>query len=195
MANNPTDTFEKQIDETGNALKNDLLAGVEPERLGWLANKLTANGSCTLMPPSGGSLSLGKNEFAMATRNPYLKSVSKITGEHRYRNGLDDSYLLGRIILQYTELIRELERVDRQDVDPGEILGRYVARSVQRNSQEGESLSGADFRGDTRQSYELVEQILAHPSLANSVRSALPNSANAASLVDELGRVELTTPL
>lgn len=199
MANDPNDPFEKQRNVAAMALKQDLLHGVppekQPERIDWLGKIIASTHSYPLRMSSGKPVEITRDNFDDAMRTPYLTGIRELTGVPSYTSALDRHYPLGPLVVQYAQLVEGLKRVGRDDVDPGEVLGRLVARNLRRRTSGVEAGIAADFRVDTHTPREFIEQVLAHPELADSVRDALPIGADERALVDQLGEVEIATPL
>lgn len=196
MANNPDDPFEKQLNQGRQALKKDVLKGLSrteyPARIDWIARYIAREGSYTLIPSTKETISLSGKRFGDAIRQPYLSGVRKLTGASVT---LDDDYPLGRLLVQYARLTLGLERVDRQDVDPGEVLGRLVTRELQRQSSDADTQVAMNLRSDIHSPRELVEQIASYPELADQLEQVLPTRAAPKELVDRLGSVSIATRL
>lgn len=195
----PKDPFENLLEQERRALEQDLLKGLSPEqypqRIDWLARRIALDGDYTLRQPSGKLTPLDRSNFGEAIRKPYLDGLSTVTGNTGYRTALDRRYPLGSVVIQYAGLIEGLSRVNRHDIDPGEALGRLVARDLRRNSLGREAGIASDFQAETYTPRGLVEQVLSHPELADTVRTVLPSGDASAELVDQLGEVKLATQL
>lgn len=208
MANNFRDSFERSRKTVGNAFRQDILRNRDtadyPETLDGLAGRIAKDGTYPLNVMRANQQVLTRPEFAKLAPEPYLRGLAQATGESEYRRALAD-HDLGGLIVEYAGLIEGLknlrnqtgdDRFDAAAVDPGEVLGRYVARKVQREKSGREALAALDFRGDTRTPRELVEQMCAHPDLADTVINAVPSgSQEGESIVYELGEVQLTSEL
>lgn len=199
MANDPTDPFEKQRNVAELALKQDVLHGVplekQPERIDWLGTQLATTSRYHLRTSSGKPVELDRSNFDDAIRMPYLKGIRELTGVASYVSALDRNYPLGTLVVQYAGLVEGLKRVGRNDVDPGEVLGRLVTRNLRRRTSGIEADIAADFRVDTHTPREFIEQVLAHPEVADQIRGALPSRTDESELVDKLGEVEIATQL
>lgn len=193
------DPFKKVLQGERRALEQDLLKGLPPERypqqIDWLARRVALDGTYTLRQSSGKLTPLDRSNFDKAMRKPYLDGISSATGNRQYRTALDRRYPLGSVVIQYAGLIEGLARVNRHDIDPGEALGRLVARDVRRNSDGRLAGVASDFQAETYTPRGLVEQVLSHPELAETVESVLPSGDASAELVDQLGEVKLATRL
>lgn len=193
------DPFKKLLESDRLALKQDLLQDIPkrryPDRLDWLARRIAVNGSYTLRPMTDKQTSISRGNFDRAARKLYLSGLYNDTGRVDYLTALDDDYPLGGLIIQYAGLLEGLSRVNKHGIDPGDALGRLIARDVRRRSRGEAASIASTFQAETYTPRGLVEQVLSHPELAASVRSAMPGEADTAELVDRLCEVKVATQL
>lgn len=196
MVNDP---FKKSLQQEQQALKQDVLSDIPaeryPERIDWLAKYIALNGDYTLRQPSGKQTQLSQRNFDKAVRKPYLSGLAAATDSIRYLTALDGQYPLGELIIQYAGLIEGLRRVNEHEIDPGEALGRLVARDVRRNTEGDDAIIAGDFQVETYTPRGLVEQVLTHPELGETVRSVIPSGDATSALVDRLGEIKIATQL
>jgi len=193
------DPFKKVLQQEQQALKQDLLHDLPveriPERIDWLARYIALNGGYMLRQPSGKQTHLDRDNFDKAVRQPYLAGLSNATGATGYLNALDNQYPLGSLIIQYAGLIEGLSRINESGVDPGEALGRLIAREIRRNSEGKAANIASEFQVETYTPRGLVEQVVTHPELAETVESVMPSGDATVELVDQLGEIKIATQL
>lgn len=186
-------------DNEEKALRQDILGDVEPveypARLDWLASYLDRNEDYTLNPQRGMSDEfISDFSFKYTAEEPYLEGLAALTGSRNAARQLEDRLRLADVAYQYAALVNGLENVGREDVDPGEVLGRLVVRHLQR--QRGATAHLAeDLQPNTNTPRELLMQLAGQPELAAGVEAFIEDSSDRADLTTRLGQVQLATRL
>lgn len=197
MGHKPDEAITEDNEEQ--ALPQDVLGNVEPieypARLDWLASYLDRNGDYTLNPQremSNGFIS--DFSFKYTAEGFYLEGLAALIGSRNAAGQLQDRLRLADVAFQYAALVNGLENVGREDVGPGEVLGRLVVRHLQR--QEGETAHLAeDLQPNTNTPRELLMQLTGQPELAAVVETFMDDSPEGADLTTQLGQVQLATRL
>ncbi|ELY63599.1 DEAD/DEAH box helicase [Natronococcus jeotgali] len=205
MGNTSKDAIEKQLNQSQNALENDILADREtvryPEQIDWIGGYIARHGDYVVGIGTGTQVELTRENFGTSVRQPYLRGLRDLTGNRQYASALPDTYPLGDLIIEFSDLVRGLEQVSNSDdaidehIDPGEVLGRLIIRDLKRSTTGDTARLAQSLHSATTTPRELVEQLCSYPELAELTQQVLPDRNETGSLVQRLGAVKLSTKL
>jgi len=181
------------------ALRQDILDDVEPSeypsRLDWLASYLEQYGDYQLNLQRGtdGEF-ISRFSFPNTAEDPYRQGLAALLDDRETAADLSDRVGIAKLVQQYAALVTSLSRVDRQDVDPGEVLSRLVVRRLQRQSGDTARLAEG-LQPNTRTPRELLLQLANRQELADGVESFIQTVDDDGDIPAQLGRIRLATQL
>lgn len=211
MANDPLDPLESQFDRGGNKFKSKLLSDRPkrrwPQTIDFVASRLTGNDNYQIDPVGDNPHLLSEaNDIDNAAEKYYFEGIKKLIDDSRIHKHATTKIELGEFLINFAELQEGLERVssdDTSDVDvdvdddlhSGKILGKLLTRNLQRTVDPKNAQAVQSFPTRAETPHEWIAEAITTPKLAEAINNTLPDDPEGKTLVEQLGKIQLTTPL
>lgn len=181
------------------AFKADLLSDRDksewPDRIDYVARRVN-EGDYVINPHSKKPRFLTDGvDLDKAAKDFYLSGIAALTGDISRSSALPDDFNLGNLLVEFAGLQDGLEHVDRRDIPPGEVLSRFLMRSVKRRTRGKSAELARQLRADAETPRELVTELTTVPEVASVVEEELPEPDDAGTLTTQLAELDLTTEL
>lgn len=199
MANDPDDPFKKQINGEANMFKADLLSDRQPHRwpetIDFVASELTGDDQYMIGPQKFNQhlLDTGRELDAAASDHYFEGLEALIEGSHS-RYPAADEIDLGNFLVQFAELRQGIRDVN-EDLQPGEVLGRLLTRNLRRNKNTETARAAQSLPAELDTPRECIAEAMTTPEIAETMNTTLPDNSEGETLVNQLGEVQLATPL